>query len=178
MRIGLTFEEFVELERKPIARGDRPLTIEEAAMRKRYVVDLTDEENATLRELVRKGTLSARKLTRAHILLQANDGASDQHIADALHIGRATVERVRKRFVEGNLDRALTDAKRPGAKRKLDGKQEALLVATACSTPPHGRARWTMHLLADTLLTLTEIDSLSDETVRRTLKKTTSRTGV
>ncbi len=147
-------------------------------MRKRYVVDLTDEENATLRELVRKGTLSARKLTRAHILLQANDGASDQHIADALHIGRATVERVRKRFVEGNLDRALTDAKRPGAKRKLDGKQEALLVATACSTPPHGRARWTMHLLADTLLTLTEIDSLSDETVRRTLKKTTSSPGV
>jgi transposase len=147
-------------------------------MRKLYVVDLTDNEMATLRELVRKGSVSARKLTRAHILLQANDGASDQCIADALHIGRTTVERVRKRFVEGNLERALNDAKRPGAKRKLDGKQEALLVATACSTPPHGRARWTMQLLADKLVALTELDSLSDETVRRTLKKTISSPGL
>jgi transposase len=147
-------------------------------MRKLYVVDLTDQEHTTLRELVHKGTLSARKLTRAHILLQANDGASDQRIADALHIGRATVERVRKRFVEGNLERALSDAKRPGAKRKLDGKQEALLVATACSTPPQGRARWTMQLLADKLVALTELESLSDETVRRTLKKTISSPGL
>lgn len=141
-------------------------------MQKLYVVNLTDQEHTTLRELVRKGTVSARKLTRAHILLQAHDGASDQTIADALHIGRATVERVRKRFVEGNLERALHDAKRPGGKRKLDGKQEALLVATACSTPPQGRARWTMQLLADKLVTLTDLESLSDETVRRTLKKT------
>lgn len=140
-------------------------------MQKLYVVNLTDEEHTTLRELVRKGTVSARKLTRAHILLQAHDAASDQTIADALHIGRATVERVRKRFVEGNLERALHDAKRPGGKRKLDGKQEALLVATACSTPPQGRARWTMQLLADKLVTLTDLESLSDETVRRTLKK-------
>jgi len=147
-------------------------------MRKLYVVDLTDNEMATLRELVRKGSVSARKLTRAHILLQANDGASDQCIADALHIGRTTVERVRKRFVQGNLERALNDAKRPGAKRKLDGKQEALLVATACSSPPHGRARWTMQLLADKLVALTELDSLSDETVRRTLKKTISSPGL
>jgi hypothetical protein len=90
---------------------------------------------------------------------------------------RATVERVRKRFVEGNLDRALTDAKRPGGVRKLNGKQEALLVATACSTPPDGRARWTMQLLADKMVTLTDLESLSDETVRRTLKKTTSSRG-
>ena len=152
--------------------------IAEERMRKLYVVNLTDEETTSLRELVRKGTLSARKLTRAHVLLQANDGASDQTIADALHIGRATVERVRKRFVEGNLDQALSEAKRPGAKRKLDGKQEALLVATACSHPPHGHARWTMHLLADTLVTLTELPSLSDETVRRTLKKTTLNRGL
>lgn len=146
-------------------------------MRKRYVVNLTDEEHTTVRELVRKGTVSARKLTRAHILLHAHDGRSDQAIADALHIGRATVERVRKRFVEGNLERALNDAKRPGGKRKLDGKQEALLVATACSTPPNGRARWTMQLLADKIVTLTDLESLSDETVRRTLKKTTSSRG-
>ncbi len=147
-------------------------------MRKLYVVNLTDEEHLILCELVRKGSASARKVTRAHILLQANDGASDQTIADALHIGRATVERVRKRFVEGNLERALTDAKRPGAKRKLDGRQEALLVATACSTPPNGRARWTMQLLADKLVALTDLESLSDETVRRTLKKTNSSPGV
>jgi transposase len=146
-------------------------------MRKLYVVNLTDEEHTTVRELVRKGTVSARKLTRAHILLHAHDGRSDQAIADALHIGRATVERVRKRFVEGNLERALNDAKRPGGKRKLDGKQEALLVATACSTPPNGRARWTMQLLADKIVTLTDLESLSDETVRRTLKKTTSSRG-
>ena len=147
-------------------------------MRKLYVVDLTDEESTTLHELVRKGSVSARKLTRAPILLQANDGASDQRIADALHIGRATVERVRKRCVEGNLERALSDAKRPGAKRTLDGKQEALLVATACSPPPHGRARWTMQLLADKLVALTELERLSDETVRRTVKKTSSSPGV
>lgn len=147
-------------------------------MRKLYIVNLSEEERRQLHELVHKGTVSARKLTRAHILLQANDGLGDQTIADALHIGRATVERVRKRFVEGNLERALTDAKRPGGKRKLDGKQEALLVATACSTPPNGRARWTMQLLADKLVSLTELDSLSDETVRRTLKKTSSSPGV
>ena len=141
-------------------------------MRKVYVVTLSEQEQATVRELLRKGTTSARTITRAHILLHAHEGASDQAIADALHVGRATVERVRKRFVEGNLERALHDAKRPGGKRKLDGKQEALLIATACSTPPDGRARWTMQLLADKLVALTELESLSDETVRRVLKKT------
>lgn len=146
-------------------------------MRKLYVVNLTEQEHTTLRELVRKGKASARKVTRAHILLQANDGRSDQAIADSLHVGRATVERVRKRFVEGNLERALSDAPRPGKKRKLDGRQEALLIATACSTPPDGRARWTMQLLADKLVTLTDLESISDETVRRTLKKTNSSPG-
>lgn len=140
-------------------------------MRKIYVVTLTDNERTTLLDLTKKGTTSARKIARAHILLQAADGASDQAIADALHVGRATVERTRKRFVEGNLDKALTDLPRPGAKRKLDGKQEALLIATACSTPPEPRARWTMQLLADKLVELTVVESISDETVRRTLKK-------
>lgn len=141
-------------------------------MRKVYVVTLSEQEQATVRELLRKGTTSARTITRADILLHAHEGASDQAIADALHIGHATVERVRKRFVEGNLERALHDAKRPGGKRKLDGKQEALLIATACSTPPDGRARWTMQLLADKMVALTELESLSNETVRRVLKKT------
>jgi len=140
-------------------------------MRKIYVVSLTNDERTTLLDLTKKGTTSARKLTRAHILLQAAEGATDQAIADALHIGRATVERTRKRFVEGNLDRALSDLPRPGAKRKLDGKQEAMLIATACTTPPEPQARWTMRLLADKLIELKVVESISDETVRRTLKK-------
>jgi len=140
-------------------------------MRKIYHVTLTDDERTQLHELIHKGTTAARKLTRAHILLHADAGWSDQRIADALHIGHATVERVRKRFVEGNLDRALTDAPRPGAKRKLDGKQEAFLIATACSTPPDGRVRWTMQLLADRMVVLQQVETLSDETVRRVLKK-------
>jgi len=141
-------------------------------MRKIYIVDLTEAERATLLNLIKKGTLAARKLNRAHILLQAADGASDQAIADVLHIGRATVERTRKRFVEGNLECALTEAPRPGGRRKLDDKQEAFLIATACSPPPEGQARWTMQLLADQLVELRPGTSVSAETVRRTLKKT------
>jgi len=141
-------------------------------MRKIYIVDLTEAERATLLDLIKKGTVAARKLNRAHILLQAADGASDQAIADVLHIGRATVERIRKRFVEGNLERALTEAPRPGGRRKLDDKQEAFLIATACSPPPEGQARWTMQLLADQLVQLRPGSSVSAETVRRTLKKT------
>lgn len=142
-------------------------------MRKIYVVNLTDEERATLLDLTKKGSAPARKIARAHILLQAADGRTDQEIADTLHVGRVTVERIRKRFVEGNLERALSEAPRPGAKRKLDGKQEALLLATACSTPPEQNARWTMQLLADKLVELKVVDSISDETVRRTLKRGT-----
>ena len=141
------------------------------AMRKKYVVDLTDDERATLRDLTKKGTTGARTISRAHILLHAADGATDQAIADALHVGRATVERTRQRFVAGNLERALHDLPRPGARRKLDGKQEALLVATACSTAPEPYARWSMRLLADKLVELRVVDSISDETVRRMLKK-------
>lgn len=146
-------------------------------MRKLYHVDLTDDERGSLRELLKKGTCSARKLTRAHILLHADQGRSDQAIAEALHIGRATVERVRKRFVEGSLQRALNDAKRPGGTPKLDGKTEATLVAWACSTPPDERKHWTMQLLADKLIQLKLVDTISDETVRRTLKKTISNPG-
>ena len=141
-------------------------------MRKRYVVNLTDDERTTLRDLVRKGTVAARKLTRAHILLHADEDVADQAIADALHVGRATVERIRKRFVEGGVDGALTDQPRPGGQRKLDGKAEATLVAWACSTPPDDHTHWTMQLLADKLVALKLVETISDETVRRTLKKT------
>ena len=94
-----------------------------------------------------------------------------------LQIGLSTVHRTRQRFVEGGLAWALNERPRPGGRRTLDGKQEALLVAWACSTPPGGRKAWTMHLLADRLMTLQVVDTISDETVRRTLKKTTSSPG-
>jgi transposase len=141
-------------------------------MNKKYIVDLTDAERTQLLDLIRKGTLGARKLTRAHILLQAHDGATDAAIAAALHVGKRTVERTRQKFVEGNLEAALSERPRPGAKRKLDDKQEARLIATTCSTPPEGYKRWTMRLLADELVALSLVDTISDETVRRTLKKT------
>jgi transposase len=147
-------------------------------MNKKYIVDLTDAERTQLLDLIKKGTLGARKLTRAHILLQAHDGLTDAAIAAALHIGKRTVERTRQKFVEGNLQAALNERSRPGARPKLDAKQEARLIATACSTPPEGQKRWTMQLLADELVALDLIASISDETVRRTLKKTFSSPGV
>jgi transposase len=146
-------------------------------MAKRYLVTLTAEERVHLLELTKKGKVSARKLTRAHILLQADAGVSDKAIAAALHIGIATVERIRKRFVEEGLDAALSERPRPGGRRKLEGKHEAFLIALACSTPPDERPRWTMQLLADKLVELKQVESISDETVRRTLKKTSSSRG-
>jgi putative transposase len=146
-------------------------------MAKRYIVTLTDAERTHLLTLMKKGTVSARKLSRAHTLLQADAGATDETIAAALHIGIATVERTRKRFVEEGLEAALTERPRPGGQRKLDGKQEAFLIALACSTPPEGRTCWTMQLLADRLIDLRVVHAIADETIRRTLKKTPSRHG-
>lgn len=142
-------------------------------MQKRYRVQLTEEETARLRALTRKGTARARTIRRAQILLLAQAGQADAEIAQAVGAGRSTVERTRKRFAEAGLEAALCEKPRPGAARKLDGKQEALLVALACSVPPAGRKRWTMQLLADRLVVLHVVDALSDETVRRTLKKGT-----
>ena len=144
---------------------------------KLYIVNLTDDERRQLLDLVKKGLASARKLNRAHILLQAHDGATDKAIAASLHIGRATVERIRKRFVEGNLERALNEDPRAGRAPMLDDKQEAWLIATACSTPPEGQKRWTMQLLADQMVRIKQVESISDETVRRTLKETRSSHG-
>ena len=146
-------------------------------MAKRYLVTLREDERAHLLTLTKRGMLSARKLTRAHILLQADAGAMDAAIAAALHVGIATVERVRKRFVEEGLEAALRERPRPGGHRKLNGKQEAFLIALACSTPPEGRTCWTMQLLAGKLVELQVVAAISDETVRRTLKKTSSSRG-
>ncbi len=146
-------------------------------MAKRYLVTRREDERAHLLALTKKGTLSARKLTRAHLLLHADAGVLDAAIAAALQVGIATVERVRQRFVEEGLEAALRERPRPGGHRKLDGKQEAFLMALACSTPPEGRTCWTMQLLAGKLVELRGVDAISDETVRRTLKKTSSSQG-
>jgi len=140
-------------------------------MRKVYVVDLSEEEKTDLKSLTKKGKTSARKLKRAHVLLLANQGETDKQIAKALGVGTSTVERIRKRFVQGGLEDALNERPRPGGERKLDGKQEAYLLALASSDPPEGKKRWTMQLLADRLVELEVVDSLSDETLRRTLKR-------
>jgi transposase len=144
---------------------------------KLYRVDLSEAERTTLLGLIQKGKTAARKVRRAHVLLLAAEGKTDRQISEPLHTGTATVERLRKRFVEEGLEAALAEKARPGAQRKLDGKQEAFLVALTCSTPPEGRRRWTMQLLADRLVELGVVGSLSDETVRRLLKQTTSSPG-
>jgi len=146
-------------------------------MRKTYLVTLTDDERTTLHDLTKKGTGAARRLTRAHVLLHADAGVPDRTIAESLHIGRATVERIRKRFVAQGVEAALSERPRPGARCKLDGTAEAMLVAWTCSTPPDDRVCWTMQLLADKLVELKVVATISDETVRRTLKKTISSPG-
>src|SRR5438046_4330442 len=138
-------------------------------MNVRYRVTLTEYERNELRALLNGGKSPARKLKRAQILLAADAGVSDEEIARSVGVGGSTVYRIKRRFVEGNLERALCDEPRPGAERKLTGKQEALLVATACASPPEGRARWTLELLAGAMVKLTEHKSLSHETVRRRL---------
>ena len=138
---------------------------------KRYVVDLNKNEKERLQRLTTKGKSGARKIRRAHILLLADEGYIDKEIARALGAAVTTVERVRKRFVEEGLEAALSERPRPGAARKLDGHQEAYLVALACSDPPKGKKRWSMQLLADKLVELEVVDEISGETVRRTLKK-------
>jgi transposase len=132
-------------------------------------VDLSEAERAELEALLRGGRHAARTLNRAQILLAADAGMPDDTMAQSLGVGSSTVYRTKRRFVEGNLKRALSEEPRPGAKRKLTGPEQALLVATACSRPPEGCARWTLELLAGEMVRLTAHESLSRETVRRRL---------
>jgi transposase len=113
---------------------------------KRYIVKLSEEEKKDLHTLTHKGTCGVRKLRRAQMLLLANEGLTDQQIARALDGSVSTVERVRKRFVEEGLEAALSERPRPGARRKLDGRQEAYLLALASSDPPEGKKHWSMQL--------------------------------
>jgi len=138
-------------------------------MNVRYRIELSQAEREALTTMLSGGKHAARKLKRAQILLAADAGSSDDEIACTVAVGGSTVYRTKRRFVEGNLERALSEEPRPGAERKLSGKEEALLVATACASPPEGRARWTLELLAGAIVKLTEHKSLSHETVRRRL---------
>ena len=146
---------------------------------KKYKVTLTADERQLLHSLIATGKAAAKKLIHARILLKADaaDGGPawpDWQIADALEVSTDTVERVRQRFVEQGLDAALDRKRRerPAREIKLDGRAEARLIALACSAPPEGRVAWTMQLLADKLVELEVVDSISDETVRLALKKT------
>ncbi|RWI99866.1 IS630 family transposase [Mesorhizobium sp.] len=132
-------------------------------------VDLDQPERDELTAMLRSGKHPARKLKRVQILLAADAGQGDETIATTVVVGGSTVYRTKRRFVEMGLEAALSEEPRPGADRKLTGKEEALLVATACSSPPPGRARWTLELLADAFVKLTEHEQLSRETVRRRL---------
>ena len=144
---------------------------------KLYRVDLTDSERRELDKLTRQGKVAARKMKRAQILLKAELGWRDEDIMLALSCSRSTVERTRRRFVEGGLKKALNEDARPGQRRKLDGRGEAHLLALACSERPDNQARWSMRLLADKLVELGVVDSISHEAVRQTLKKMKSNPG-
>jgi DNA-binding MarR family transcriptional regulator len=146
---------------------------------KKYRVTLTAEERQQLHQLITADRAAAKTLAHARILLKADaaPGGSawtDERIAEALEVNRTTVERVRQRLVEQGLAAALVRKQqdRPSRERKLDGAGEARLIALACSSPPSGRAAWTLQLLADQLVELQVVDSISDETVRQVLKKT------
>ena len=148
-------------------------------MEKRYLVNLTVEERDALEQLVRRERVSGIKRLRASVLLKADDGLTDQEIVDELGVGICTVERVRKRCCERGVDASLErkPQENPSRPRKLDGASEAQLVRIACSPPPPGRAKWTIALLADTLVELKIFDSVSTSTVQRGLKKMNSNLG-
>lgn len=148
-------------------------------MYKKYIVRLTEEERRQLTEIVTKGKASAHKITHAHILLKADVSAggcswTDTRIAESFGVDTNTVYNIRQRFVEGGLEESLNRKPRsmPGRQRILDGAGEAKLIALSCGQPPTGRTRWTLHLLADKLVAMKVVDSISHETVRQALKKT------
>ena len=140
-------------------------------MAKRYIITLSAEERGLLQMMISSGTDRARKLTRARVLLKADAGWHDGEICKALDVGVTTVERIRKRFVLQGLDAALNQ-RRPNReyRRKLDGEQEARLVALTCGSPPQGHLRWSLRLLADKVVELSIVDTVSHETIRQVLK--------
>ncbi len=146
-------------------------------VKKKYRVTLSEEEQQQLDALTRKGKAKAREFKRAMILLKANEGLSDPQIMAALNVSRPCVERIRKRYVAGGLEKALYEDPRPGQKRKLDGRGEAHLIAITCTPVPDGYEHWELRLLADKLVEQGIVESISYETVRQVLKKTNSNPG-
>ncbi len=148
-------------------------------MKKRYIVNLTRDERASLEDIAKRQRVSALKRRRALILLRADDDLTDVEIAEELEVGRATVERVRRRCVEHGIAAALDrkPQENPSRPRKFDGASEAKLVQIACCAPPEGRARWTLSLLGERLVELKVFESVSKSSVQRTLKKTSSSPG-
>jgi transposase len=148
-------------------------------MTARYIINLTDDERLGLEHLASRKGVSKLKAQRAQILLKADEGMTDTEVADELGVGTATVERIRKRAVLEGIEAALDRRKQEGISRqpKLDGRGEAHLVKLACSDPPSGFSRWTLTLLADRLVELRVVDSISRTTIHRRLKKTTSSRG-
>jgi len=142
-------------------------------MKKKYPVKLSNREKERLLEITRKGKNSARVIKRANILLLASEGETYEEIAEKFRVGNSTAYRTRKRFAEKGLDNAINECPRTGAPKILDRNQESFVLATACTNPPEGRICWTMQLLADRLVKLEIVDNISDETVRRILKKGT-----
>jgi transposase len=145
-------------------------------MAKRHVVGLTDDERAAL-EQQELSLLTRRQRYRAQILLRADAGDSDEEIADEAGVSIGTVANVRRRFAAGGIDAALHDRPRPGAAPVLDGKAEAIVIATACSPVPEGRAKWTARMLANRLVELQVVEGVSEDTILRVLKKVTSSPG-
>jgi putative transposase len=139
--------------------------------KKLYSVSLKEEDREELSQYLRRGKASARSLTRARILLLADEGRNDKEIAETLRVSKSTANRIRKRYCEGGLDFALHEKARSGAPPKIDGKIEVQLTLLACSEPPDGRSKWTLRLLADKLVEMEVVDSISHMSVQRLLKK-------
>jgi transposase len=144
----------------------------------KYEVALKTHEEAFLLYLISQGKPSARKTTRARILLKASEGFKDEQIAQALNVSTATISRIRQKYVEADLDTALNNKAHAARPKKFDGKQEAIIIATACSEVPDGHEHWTVRMLADKVVELGFVESVSPETIRQVLKKMNSNPGV
>ena len=140
--------------------------------KKIYIIDLSDSEKAYLNDIISKGKNSAQKIKRANCLLEANNGTIDREIIKMFKTSSATIERLRKRFVEEGLESSLNNKPKKPKARRLDGKGEAKLISLVCGNPPEGRSKWTLELLANELVELGCVESIAKETVRQTLKKT------
>lgn len=144
---------------------------------KKYLVELTEDERAELVSLIRGGRESVRKVKRALVLLAVDDGDKDEVIAGKVRVSAGTVARIRQRFAEEGLQSALSERPRPGKAHMLDGRQEAYMFALACSEAPEGHAKWTLRLLANRLVELEIVESISHHTVARMLKRGSSNRG-